>query len=107
MHGLALILVGLTVNLGCKSLNVWKEGLISYVVSFSAAVGWEKWEILAGITTLRPELFNTVQQVTTEAMRLITDTVDDILVGFVFMTIFMACILAFDHHFNYEYEAKR
>jgi hypothetical protein len=103
-HGFALILVGLSVNLACKSLNVWKEGLISFVVAVGAAVGWEKWEILTGITGLNPDSFSTVAQAATEGMRLITDTVDDILVGFVFMTIFMVAILVLDHHFNYEYE---
>ena len=90
--------------MACKSLNVWKEGLISYVVAVGAAVGWEKWEILTGITGLKPELFGSIVQLATEAMRLITDTVDDILAGFVFMTIFMALIMAADHHFNFEYE---
>ena len=104
LHGLALILVGLTVNLGCKSLNVWKEGLISFVLAVGTALGWEKFELIQGISILKPDLFNSIAQAVTEAMRLLNDTVDDIFIGFIFMTSFMALVMLADHHFNYDYQ---
>jgi len=102
MHGVAVFLVGLTINLCFKDLDVWKEfGLTSLTIW--AAIIWEWWEIWAGVTTLRPELFATIEQATSEGMRLITDTVNDILVGAVFLWAFLIVISLLDHHFGFEY----
>jgi hypothetical protein len=103
MHGVALMLIGMTVDLGLSTLSLGWVGLISFASTTGFAVGWEKYELLRGITILRPENFATVAQAVFEAMRLLNDTVDDILVGLVFLVATLCILLVLDAHFGYEY----
>ena len=105
MHGMALVVVFLTIDLASKDLNVWKAGLIAFVGTIGFAVGWEKWELTKGVTILKPELFGSIEQLATEAMRLLNDTVDDILVGLIFLVVTMIIVMALDKCFNYTYPA--
>jgi hypothetical protein len=102
LHGVGLFLVGITLNLGFKDSNPWKEGLLTSLVIWVAII-WEKWELLTGVTILRPELFGTIAQATNEGIRLLNDTVNDILFGGVFLTSFLITIVLLDRHFGYEY----
>lgn len=103
MHGFALMLIGGTVNLFSKSLNPWKEAWFTFVFGLLPGILWEKWELLVGITILKPELFDTVQQATIEAMQLLNDTVDDILVGLIFLSLTVIVLVLADRHFGFEY----
>jgi hypothetical protein len=103
MHGMALMLIGLTVDLVFESLSLGWVGLLSYGITTGIAVLWEKYELLRGITILRPEAFPTVQAAVFEAKRLLNDTVDDILWGLAFLCLTFIALLIADHHFGYEY----
>ena len=105
MHGMALIVVFLTIDLPSKDLNVWKAGLIAFVGTIGFGVGWEKWELAKGVTILKPESFGSTEQLATEAMRLLNDTVDDILFGLIFLIATMIIVMVLDKYFNYTYPA--
>jgi hypothetical protein len=103
MHGFALALIALTVSLFTVTLALAAVGFISYMASTLAAIIWEKWELLSSTTTCNPALFSDVQHVCSEMLRLINDTVDDELIGVIFLLITLAFLLLADQHFGYEY----
>jgi len=103
MHGFAWVIIGLTIGLFLRDLALYAIAFWSYLICTVTGVVWEKWELISGTTVLRPELFSTVQQATTEGLRLLNDTVDDIQLGVIFLLITLALLLAADRHFGYEY----
>jgi len=97
-HVLAGCLLALTLSLLFVTFNGWAYSLFTIVTVLIFVLGWEKYELLTGITTLRPELFGTIAQATSEGVRLINDTVNDIVGGTVGGLVTVAGLRIVDRH---------
>ena len=97
-HGFACVLVALTVALLFASFSLGWYLYLSSIATVAIALGWEVWEISTGITRCNPTLFGSVAQVCAEMMRSITDTVFDLVGGFIGVLIVCLSLYVVDHH---------
>jgi len=104
LHGFGGFWLGWTIALAGVTFTMGWYLFSSFGSVVGIVLAWEKWELATHVTQCAATNFGSIAQVCDEMLRLINDTVNDIVGGVIGLTLALLLLYVVDKRSGYEHE---